>query len=97
MWVVGSSKEVILGDDPWIGCDQKFFLSEDLRFHLNSKGYFYLKDIVGEGHDRFGTQIWLLAQDLELDGDVAIEWNLYISQLKRVGIVLMEEVKDHLV
>ena len=79
MWLVGSSKEVILGVDMWIGCDEKQILSEDLRLHLYSRGYFYLIDIMGDECERFGTQLWLSSQRLELIGEVEIEWNQYIS------------------
>ena len=77
--MVGSGNKVILGPNPWIGYDEKYFLSEDLGFHLNSRGYFYLIDIMGDECERFGTQLWLSSQHLELIGEVEIEWNQYIS------------------
>ena len=95
-WVVGSGMDVILGANSWIGCDGIFSLCEYLIVHLNSGGYIYLEDIVGEGCDRYGTQNWLSTQDFKLNGVATFEWESYISQLKMVKIVLQEGVEDHL-
>ena len=86
--MVGSGKEVILGSDACIGCNDFFSLRKDLGIYLNSNGFYYLVVIDGGGRDNYGSQNWLSAEDLGLAGVAANEWEHLVFDSEKVGIVM---------
>lgn len=94
-WKVGTGQRVILGRDPYIGCEgSNVQLSNALLQHLHSHGIYSL----AQARNKDTTdplQSWLSARSLGLNIELSQEWEAYTKELILSGIRLNKE-KDFL-
>jgi len=64
-----------------MGCDNNFFLPEDLVQHLRRQGLNKLNQIADEGWTNIWHQRWFSAIDIGLEGDVVGYFSNFISSL----------------
>eukprot|EP00253_Pinus_taeda_P027771 PITA_27771 len=57
-WQVGCGENVKIGRDPWVGCNERYALSQGLIRHLESKGILHLHQIEKIGHSSIWGQAW---------------------------------------
>jgi hypothetical protein len=81
-WFMGTGSIILVGLDPFVGSGPSFRLSSRLIRHLHYLNIFSLAHInhtsslnSSRSHD------WLTHSDLGLEGDLASEWDSYISML----------------
>lgn len=94
-WKVGDGSNVLVGKDSWIGSRNSQILFDPLIQTLNGKGFFYLYQIYN--WSRFvGPELWVGAQTLQLDGNLADELEQYILVLTQ-SLVSPSPAEDNLV
>jgi hypothetical protein len=87
-WKIGKGNKLVIGKDPWIGCNGNYRLSKPLLLSLHEKGLTRLEDVATYVVFGSGIQGWKSAEDLELQDDQAVEWTQYINLLKHNAICL---------
>eukprot|EP00253_Pinus_taeda_P014363 PITA_14363 len=95
-WKVGDGKNVQIGRDPWVGCNESFSLSPGLLRHLESKGIFTLNQVEKVGQSNIWGQAWKSAEDLGLNIRWHNEWSSYINELHRSHVRINNE-QDNLI
>jgi len=84
-WVIGFGKRVILGFDPFIGCNSSFKLSGPLIQHLNNLNIFYITHTSIPIKTR-SNQRWFESIHLGLTGGMKTEWDEFVTILRSSGI-----------
>jgi hypothetical protein len=80
------------GQDPFIGCDHMYKLSDALVRHLNDLHVYSLAHITYTSSlNSSNTQDWLSAVDLGLEGELAIEWSGYLEMLRNSGVTIKSD------
>jgi hypothetical protein len=51
LWKIGNDKKVRLGEDPCVGEDEAYNISDDLIACLHDQGLFSLWDVKSPNHD----------------------------------------------
>lgn len=95
-WKVGDGKNVQIGRDPWVGCNESFALSPGLLRHLESRGLFTLNQVEKVGQSNIWGQAWKSAEDLGLNIRWHHEWSSYINELHRSHVRIKNE-QDNLI
>eukprot|EP00253_Pinus_taeda_P019083 PITA_19083 len=85
-WQVGSGENVRIGRDPWVGCNERYALSQGLIRHLESKGILHLHHIEKIGQSTIWGQAWKSSVDLNLDPIWWEEWHSFTKELKRSNV-----------
>eukprot|EP00253_Pinus_taeda_P022219 PITA_22219 len=85
-WKVGDGKNVRIGRDPWVGCNQSFALSPGLLRHLDNKGFYTLNQVEKVGQSTLWGQAWKNAMDMGLDIRWHNEWSSFIDELHRSNV-----------
>jgi len=84
-------KRVTLGRDPFVGGGSDYKFSEYLMSHLHSLQIYNMADITYcSSFNILGTHDWILATDLNLEGDLTLEWEYFIITLQKNGVSLSE-------
>jgi hypothetical protein len=80
-WEIGSGNRVVLGRDPFIGCNSNFKLSTPLiQFLNNSSIYTIAQAVVPDGS---GTNHkWLESNQLGLSDGLKTEWENFCFKFK---------------
>lgn len=87
-WRVGNGEHVILGRDPFLGCGGNFRLFEELINYLNLQGFHRLNHIKKVWITSSRSTYWMMALDLGLHDNLAVEWDTFINNLNEGGIRL---------
>eukprot|EP00253_Pinus_taeda_P030057 PITA_30057 len=66
-WKIGNGRNLKIGKDPWIGCNENYALSPGLIRHLEGKSIFTLDQVEKMGQSNMWGQAWKDGGDLELD------------------------------
>lgn len=66
-WKIGNGRNLKIGLDPWIGCNEKYALSPGLIKHLESKSIFTLNQVEKEGQSTMWGQAWKDGEDLGMN------------------------------
>lgn len=90
-WKVGDGKNVRIGRDPWVGCNQSYALSPGLLRHLASKGFFTLNQVEKVGQSTIWGQAWKNAVDMGLNIRWHNEWASFIEELHRSNVKIKNE------
>eukprot|EP00253_Pinus_taeda_P004333 PITA_04333 len=90
-WKVGDGKNVRIGRDPWVGCNESFALSPGLLRHLGSKVFFTLNQVEKVGQSTIWGQAWKSAEDLGLNIRWHNEWASYVEELLRSNVGIKNE------
>ena len=94
-WKVGDGRSVQVGINHVVGLEQHFSLSQFLFDYLHFNIHMLYQDRIGCDFSSFRSY-WFLAKDLDLTGDLYLEWERYVSLLYLVGLHL-SEAEDRLV
>jgi hypothetical protein len=89
-WKPGSSHTIHIGQDAILGLGTSAFLSPGLLNKLHEKHVFYLFQAKGLTDQETHSSRWKNCIDLDLSGDLAIEWQCYCKALLGAGIQLGE-------
>eukprot|EP00253_Pinus_taeda_P015318 PITA_15318 len=95
-WKVGDGKNVKIGRDPWVGCNESFALSPGLLRHLDSRGIFTLNQVEKVGQSNIWGQAWKSAEDLGLNIRWHHEWSSFVNELHRSHVRISNE-NDNLI
>eukprot|EP00253_Pinus_taeda_P011302 PITA_11302 len=90
-WKVGDGKNVCIGRDPWVGCNQSYALSPGILRHLDRKGLYTLNQVEKVGLSTLWGQAWKNAVDLGLDFRWHNEWSSFIEELHRSNVRIKSE------
>eukprot|EP00253_Pinus_taeda_P024113 PITA_24113 len=85
-WKVGDGKNVRIGRDPWVGCNQSYALSPGILRHLDHKGIYTLNQVEKVGFSTLWGQAWKSAVELGLDFRWHHEWSSFIEELHRSNV-----------
>ena len=94
-WRPGDGWNIRIGRDPILGIHGAYRLSDPLLTILLENRIFYLAQAAKVTDDNLFT-VWKDAEDLNLTGTMADEWNYYTYQLRNTGIRL-QLCKDSLI
>jgi len=96
-WSVGNGAQVLLGQDPFVGCGSSYKLSYALIHHLKSLKVLYLAHIGSSSAlNTSSSHDWLTTEYLRIEGDLALEWNEYFMMLRSSRVACSTE-EDSLV
>eukprot|EP00253_Pinus_taeda_P008941 PITA_08941 len=87
---LGRGDNVRIGKDPWVGCNERFALSQGLIRHLESKGILFLHQIEKIGHSTIWGQAWKSSADLTLDQVWWEEWHHFTQELVRSNVRIID-------
>jgi hypothetical protein len=91
-WSVGNGTRVHIGQDPFICCYHMYKLPDALVRHLNDLHVYSLAHITYTSSlNSSNTQDWLSAVDLGLEGELAIEWSIYLEMLINSGVTIKSD------
>eukprot|EP00253_Pinus_taeda_P001922 PITA_01922 len=85
-WKVGVGKNVRIGRDPWVGCNQSYALSPGILRHLDSKGFYTLNQVEKVGLSTIWGRAWKNVVDMGLDFRWHNEWSTFIDELHRSNV-----------
>jgi hypothetical protein len=96
IWRVGDGRSIWVKEDTWEISAGDYQLFEELLGRLHNMGVFSLKDVVEQGMDIIGHSNWKKSVDLNIEGGLDEEWNVYTNILKLNFICPEEDVYDTL-
>jgi len=89
-WSVGDGTQIRLGRDPWIGCSERFSLSQGLAEVLKEKGLLTLNQVADPRTTSIWNQGWKHGIDLQLDEEWLEEWDSYRNDLLNSSVRLSD-------
>ena len=95
VWRPGDGWSIRIGRDPIMGLNGVYRLSNRLLSHLLDNRIYYLAQ-AAKNIDGDCLTGWLDAQDINLNGILATEWNDYTYKLRNSGLRL-HQCKDSLI
>ena len=88
-WRIGDGTKVCIGADLWPGSDGIHILAPKLIQSLHDHGFFHLNQVVDPARTTIWSQAWYDANQLDLEGDLVLQWTTYTRalQAKHIHIV----------
>jgi hypothetical protein len=93
-WKFGDGTKIRIGADEIMGCAKRIFLPLDKIQYFQDGGLVYLNQVVDEMTTDIWEQGWKYSIQVDLEGDLAILWNDYLSALRRGHAKLREDVDN---
>eukprot|EP00253_Pinus_taeda_P008342 PITA_08342 len=90
-WKIGDGRQIRIGRDPWVGCNEAFSLSPGLLRHLGSKGILTLNQVEKTGHFTIWGQAWKNDEELGINIKWKNECFSFIQELHRSNVRLKNE------
>jgi hypothetical protein len=87
-WNLGSGHLIDLGKDRILGMGDRSFLSINLMDALKDQNILTLAQARNISSDQTISSYWLTNEDLGLEGDLALEWDLYRRSLIDSGALI---------
>jgi hypothetical protein len=94
-WIPGNGISIKIGKDRILGMGDRSFFSSNLLSVLKDQNILTLAQVRKNSGDQSLVSSWLSSTDLELEGDLAREWEQFRSALSASG-ALIQEKKDTL-
>lgn len=94
-WNIGRVDRVHLGKDPWVGSIDNYRLSLEVLNWLHERGFTKFVDGVQRSPNCW-LRNWITAKELDLQGELAEEWNNYILFLSH-NVIYLFDTDDELV
>eukprot|EP00253_Pinus_taeda_P029650 PITA_29650 len=91
-WKIGNGRNLKIGKDPWIGCNENYALSLGLIRHLEDKNILTLDQVEKVGHSSIWCQAWKDGEDLQLDQRWWNEWYSFTQELARSNVRLKDSL-----
>eukprot|EP00253_Pinus_taeda_P036521 PITA_36521 len=91
-WKIGNGRNLKIGKDPWIGCNENYALSPGLIRHLEDKNILTLDQVEKVGHSSIWCQAWKDGEDLQLDQRWWDEWYSFTQELARSNVRLKDNL-----
>jgi ribonuclease HI len=88
-WTVGCGKQISLGMDAFVGGNDRCFLSHPLISHLHNLNIFSLAQAALPNNSTSST-VWIDSKQLNLSGELALEWDNFILAIRSNGIYLKD-------
>jgi hypothetical protein len=88
-WTVGCGKKISLGMDSFVGGNNRCFLSLPLISHLHNLNIFSLAQAALPNNSTSLT-VWIDSKQLNLSGELALEWDNFILTIQTNGIYLKD-------
>eukprot|EP00253_Pinus_taeda_P035322 PITA_35322 len=85
-WKLGNEKNLKIGKDPWIGCNENYALSLGLIRHLEDKNILTLDQVEKVGHSSIWCHAWKDGEELQLDQRWWNEWSSFTQELARSNV-----------
>jgi len=96
VWCPGTGQQIKIGRDRVLGLGDASLLSEELLACLQHKHITSLAQAALSRNPFTFVEVLRSNKELELFGDLFIEWETYTKALCEAGITLQEESKDSL-
>lgn len=96
-WNVSNGEKIILGLEPWVGCNQGYALSREVITHLHLQGCVFLNQIEKEGHKRYpqASFVWKETPYSMKIIEQGLSWHVCNGEKIKLSLVIVIDIFGH--